>query len=258
MRSRWLLLLVLPLAGCVMSSRATHRHGHGGGGDDDLAEAEEVRFGVDTPEGTPSRKRPKTEDGIVVDDEPPPPLEEDPPGDDGDGEGPDLFAGPHAKRPGATELEKERPRTVTFTAPDAKLQPLRRDRRPRLPDAATLSVAFVRDGELTFSAEAVLELEELLAKEPAIKLLASLGQPAGARVGLKELASQAHEDGWDLLLVDVRDGTANRLGYLLHAKSGVLLARYEVNGKGVTTPASTGATPDLPERLATSYARLTK
>lgn len=255
MSSRWLLLLVLPLAGCVMRAHGPpHRHGGNAGHDNDLAEAEEVGYDEEGQPDTKARKRrgETVVDGVVLEDDPP--REEEPDGDD-----PDGFATPHTKRPGATEREKAaEPRTVTFTEPGAKLQPVHRNKRPALPDPATLSVAFVRDGELAFSAEAVLELDVLLAKESAVKMLVSLGQPERAQVGLKELAAEAHTAGWDLLLVDVREGATRRIGYLLHASSGALLARYEVSDKGVTTPVSTGKTLDLPERLAASYARLTK
>lgn len=174
-------------------------------------------------------------------------------------------ADPYRKRPGGqtTKTEDDDPGTVQFKEPETWPTPVKVAKRPAIPHPSKLAVALVRRGEIQFKAKLVLELESLLSRDKALKLVMALKAPRERQVTLKTLATQAHKEGRELLLVDVRPGLAGRVrdGYLLLAKDGTLLAAYRIK-KGSKPPppraATDGHTPDVCQRIGAAYARLKK
>lgn len=257
--SRWVSVaaLALLLVACKSSDRAAEE-----GGD---ASADSV---ASTDDGY--RLRPKSDGGseqpwaptdadhgddMPADDMP----ADDAPDDDlPDSTPDDTTADPHTKRSGTDAPKRDAPPAqVRFEAPSSDQQPVAPSRRPSWPKSAGLAVVSVRDGEVSNDDPLVLELVMLLAKEDAVKTVFALGALDASKAGLEELALKAYTDGQDLLLVDVRPGGPGikRVGYLVHAAKGTLLARYEVPDDPEGTPASTAGQADLCARLGGIYAK---
>lgn len=167
-----------------------------------------------------------------------------------------LTGDPYTKTAGADEDPVRAPvaSSVRFLPPSAS--PVLPSERPDLPRKSRLAVALVRDGVLTAEADPILELDQLLLRDESVRGVFLLGALSKAEVGLKALAARARADGRDLLLVDIRpapDGT-KRLGLLVSAKTGALLARYEVADPKTGSKVSTGpAERGLCHRLGRVY-----
>ncbi|RMG17335.1 MAG: hypothetical protein D6731_04395 [Planctomycetota bacterium] len=167
----------------------------------------------------------------------------------------DLVGGePYGERPGSEEgPAEEDARPVRFAAPTAPL-PLPPARRPALPERWSLAAVWVRAGVLVRDPDALLRLDAALRDEEGLRAVAALPWPRRSAVGLPELAAAARRAGRDLLLVEVRAPGNPRVGYLVHAASGDLWARYEAPAaEGRPAERKAG---DLLARLGRAFAGL--
>ncbi|MBX3465863.1 MAG: hypothetical protein KF878_03065 [Planctomycetes bacterium] len=146
---------------------------------------------------------------------------------------------------------------VRLDLPPARPTALPADERPLLPERARLALVGAQDARLVRPAQALLDLGREL-DDPRLAPVVGLGAlPAGVtRVDLAALADEADAQGFDLLLVDVRQGAA-RDGVLLHAVTGAVLGVFEVRPGGLTTSAgrATTAGDDLVARVGAAWAR---
>jgi hypothetical protein len=135
---------------------------------------------------------------------------------------------PYRKVPSGSEGPKSKA-PARFVAPTKEPRP--GHRKLRLP--ARLAVVFVAQGRCARQVKPLLELESLLAKDPALSAVVSLGLPRGPNVNLLGLGRLARKAGHDLLLVILRssDPRHSRRAYLLHvqdrAREPLVLARLE-------------------------------
>ncbi|MCO5165159.1 MAG: hypothetical protein M9894_02170 [Planctomycetes bacterium] len=146
---------------------------------------------------------------------------------------------------------------VRLDLPPARPAPVPAAERPPLPERARLAVVCARDAVLVRPAEVLLDLGREL-DDPRLAPVVGLGPlPAGVtRVDLAALADEADAQGFDLLLVDARQG-ADRGGVLLHALTGAVLGVFEPRAGGPLTAsdARPPAPGDLVERVGSAYAR---
>lgn len=146
---------------------------------------------------------------------------------------------------------------VRLDLPPARPTALPADERPLLPERARLALVCAQDARLVRPAQALLDLGREL-DDPRLAPVVGLGAlPAGVtRVDLAALADEADAQGFDLLLVDVRQGAA-RDGLLLHAVTGAVLGVFEVRPGGLTTSAgrTVAAGDDLVARVGAAWAR---
>jgi hypothetical protein len=167
---------------------------------------------------------------------------------------PETLAGdPYAKTAGGVErAPRAKNSVVRFVAPSeslpsATLSPAGSARR--------LAVVFVRDHLLVHDADALLELDALLGADEEIRAIRVVRFPQATDVGLEALAALAWREGPELLLVEVREGKRRR-AYLLHTRTGGLLARFGGQESAKDLEVATGGPPDLIRRLGVAFVRL--
>jgi hypothetical protein len=180
-------------------------------------------------------------------------------GEGGEGGGSDLAPRPYEKQPGGKEAPREVDvGEVRFRAPEHWPKVLTLKQRPRLRLPARLAVAWVERGLVVFEIKPLLKLEARLAKDPQLKQVVALSSPRRREVTLVDLARQAHAEGRNLLLIELRSGRAGlqRQALLLQAPRGELLAHvtWKKNPKGRPQPVPRWASaPDLSGRIARAY-----
>lgn len=164
-----------------------------------------------------------------------------------------LAPRPYEKPVGGRRESQQPPRVVHFRLPK-KGWPAPAKRRPRLRLPGGLAVAWVERERLVRRSRSFLALEARLAKDADLREVGALSTPKGEEVGWPELTAQAHKEGRELLLLELRPGPsgAPREGLLFATRGGELLAAIPLGVEEVGgDPPWTGE--DLVARIARAY-----
>jgi hypothetical protein len=162
-----------------------------------------------------------------------------------------LPTDPASERPAGEVVQAEARSPARFRDPGGALP----RGRPALRPPLRLALVVVREGQVQHRPERLLRLERLLANLEDVRAVVGLGPVLTEEVGLADLALLADEAHVDLLLVEVQAGR-DREGFLVHAPSGDLLARYRVPPAEEASMASAQEPPDLLARLEQAFTRL--